>query len=664
MGFRSLVWLSLFLFACGSEAPRPCPPVAPPVVCPEPVAPATVAPESAPVDERVVVLDGVPEGDTTTRDHVRRYINTRSAWIEAISPDGRRMLVTTRFGETAQVHEVTGPLAYRRQLTFLDEPVAVAKYIPGSDDLLYMSDIGGNENQQVYRLARATGVATRLTDGTSKHDGLVLTRDGSKIAYSGNARNGRDMDIYVADGRDAASARRIIEVSGYFTPAEFSPDGSKLLVYEYVSINDSRYHLLDLATGQMRRITPEQPVAAYRDASFGAGNLLYMASDREGEFNELYEVDISGDATFRPLSRDIPWNVELLAVSADGRTVAFVTNEDGISKLRVLDARSRRARLVPGLPNGVIDGLEIADRAPVVAFSLTSSTRSGDAYAFDFRRNVLTRYTESEIGGLVESNLVEPTLVRYRTFDQREIPALYYRPRGDGPFPVLVYIHGGPEAQSRPVFTPLIQYLAVESGIAVLVPNVRGSDGYGKSYLLLDNGDKREDSVRDIGSLLDWVGQQHELDANRVAVYGGSYGGYMVLASLVHFGSRIRAGIDMVGISSFITFLENTSEYRRDLRRAEYGDERVPAMRELLERISPVAQVGRIESALFVAHGSNDPRVPAAEAEQIVRAVRANGHDVWYMLARNEGHGFQKKENRDQFFELSVQFLERELRRQ
>jgi dipeptidyl aminopeptidase/acylaminoacyl peptidase len=227
---------------------------------------------------------------------------------------------------------------------------------------------------------------------------------------------------------------------------------------------------------------------------------------------------------------------------------------------------------------------------------------------------------------------------------------------------VVVYIHGGPESQARPWFSPVFQYLVRESGIAVLVPNVRGSDGYGKSYLLLDNGRNREDSVRDIGALLDWVGEQPELDEERMAVYGGSYGGYMVLASLVHFGDRLDAAVDIVGISSFVTFLENTREYRRDLRRQEYGDERDPEMRRFLESISPVNNVERIRSALFVAHGANDPRVPLGETEQLVRAVRDGGHEVWYMLARNEGHGFRKKENRDLFYEIAIHFFEQHLR--
>jgi dipeptidyl aminopeptidase/acylaminoacyl peptidase len=265
------------------------------------------------------------------------------------------------------------------------------------------------------------------------------------------------------------------------------------------------------------------------------------------------------------------------------------------------------------------------------------------------------------MGGLDTTRLVEPTLIEFKSFDGMKIPAFYYRPAGPGPFPVVINIHGGPEAQARPYFSGFVQFLVSEAGIAVLDPNVRGSDGYGKTYLTLDNGARREDSVKDIGALLDWVAGQKDLDAKRVAVVGGSYGGYMVLASLVHFGDRLRAGVDVVGISSFITFLENTAEYRRDLRRVEYGDERDPEMRKKLEAISPLNHVDKIRSALFVAQGANDPRVPAGEAKQIVEAVRKAGKDVWFMLARDEGHGFQKKGNRDTFALLGIMFLEKHL---
>jgi dipeptidyl aminopeptidase/acylaminoacyl peptidase len=610
--------------------------------------------------DETLVLDGTPEIPEALAERMRQFQNTRSATVLSIGDDGERILVSTRFADVAQLHELRVPMGARRQLTFTDEPLRQASLVPGDDDaVIYSSDIGGSEDHQLYRLDRGRGVSTLLTDGTSKHSAFVISGDGQKLAYNGNGRNGADMDVYVSDGRDPDSARRVFEREGYYYPLDFSRDGEKLLVGEYVSINDSRLWVVDLASGDARKVTPETPVAAHLEGVFGAASdTLYVTTDREGEFRRLYEVDVSSDTpTWRVLTSDIDWNVERIAISHDRRTLALSTNEDGYSVLRLLDTRSRRLSPVRNAPRGYVRSLTFAPNAPILGFTMQSATDTGDAYTYDVRRRRVVRWTESEVGGLDPSRFVEPTLVRYPTFDERQIPAFYYRPEGDGPFPVVIYIHGGPESQARPWFSPLTQYLVSEAKIAVIAPNVRGSDGYGKSYLLLDNGARREDSVRDIGALLDWVDAREELDGERTAVFGGSYGGYMVLASMVHYGDRLRAGVDNVGISNFVTFLENTREYRRDLRRAEYGDERDPEMRAHLTRISPLNNVDRMNCALFVAHGANDPRVPASEAEQIVEAVRRNGHDVWYMLANNEGHGFQKKENRDVYLQLTVMFL-------
>ncbi len=326
--------------------------------------------------------------------------------------------------------------------------------------------------------------------------------------------------------------------------------------------------------------------------------------------------------------------------------------------------RSRKLRRPEGIPAGVIEGLRFHRRRGLLGFTLMRAAAPADTWTLDVERGKVERWTRSEVGGLNASRFVSPTLVRYPTFDRdaegkpRQIPAFYFRPPGKGPHPVLIEIHGGPEGQWRPYFSSLLQYFAVELGVAVLAPNVRGSDGYGKSYLLLDNGRKREDSVRDIGALLDWIAKRPELDAKRVLVHGGSYGGYMVLASLIHYRQRIRAGVDWVGISSFLTFLQNTQAYRRDLRRAEYGDERDPEMRKFLHAISPLTRAREITSPLFVIQGANDPRVPASESTQLVRAVRSSGSPVWFLLAENEGHGFRKKANRDLAMMLTALFVE------
>lgn len=611
-----------------------------------------------------LVLQGTPPIAPELRDRVVRYLEARFAKLEALSDDGKTALVTTRFAQTQQIHKVASPLGARTQISFEDEPVSKASFVPGSTgSLLFMRDRGGDEQYQILRHDIGSGKNVLLTDGKSRHGPYVWSFDGSRIAYTSNARNGKDMDLYVGDGKTAAAGKLLVERKGHWAPLEFSRDGKKLLTLEYVSINDSRLHVVDLGSRAVERITPETPAASYRAAAFDAsGTRVYASTDRNGEFVELVAIDLAKKDE-KPLTRHIPWNVEEIALSPDGTTLAFVTNEDGWGVLRLLDTRTGKERKAPGVPKGLASGLSFARKSGTLGLSLGGPTESGDAFSYDLRTMKLTRWTESEIGGLDKSRFVTPSLVHYESFDGRKIPAFYFAPKGPGPHPVLVLIHGGPEAQARPNFSPLVQYLATESGIAVLVPNVRGSDGYGKSYLLLDNGKKREDSVKDIGALLDFVEKQKELDAKRVAVFGGSYGGYMVLASLVHFPKRLVAGVDVVGISNFVTFLENTKEYRRDLRRAEYGDERDRSMREFLTRISPTTNASKIESHLFVAHGANDPRVPVGETDAIVEAVRKAGRDVWYMVAKNEGHGFQKKENRDTFTLLTVLFLEKHLKK-
>jgi dipeptidyl aminopeptidase/acylaminoacyl peptidase len=411
---------------------------------------------------------------------------------------------------------------------------------------------------------------------------------------------------------------------------------------------------MDVAT---RKITPV-PVpggskASSGNAKFtGDGRGLYLASDAVGEFHTLAHVDLATmDYTW--LTSDIPWDVTSIDVSPDGKRVAFTTNEDGASKLFLLD--DGRIRPVE-LPLSIVGGVEFSPDSRRLAMTLSRPDAPADVYVLG--ENGLERWTYGEVGGLNAARFRTAERISWPTFDGRAIPGYITRPAKTGKAPVLIDIHGGPESQHRPLFNPSAQFLALELGIAVINPNVRGSTGYGRTFTSLDDAAKREDSVKDIGALLDWIATQPDLDASRVAVTGGSYGGYMSLACLVHFSDRIRAGIDIVGIANFRTFLANTSAYRQDLRRAEYGDERDPAMAETFERISPANHAGEIRSALLVAHGTNDPRVPISEARQIAEKVRAAGGRVWTVFASNEGHGFGKKENRDYLNAVTVLFLE------
>jgi dipeptidyl aminopeptidase/acylaminoacyl peptidase len=329
-----------------------------------------------------------------------------------------------------------------------------------------------------------------------------------------------------------------------------------------------------------------------------------------------------------------------------------------------VDLKSGKRLRLPVLPTGVISNLRWRENGRDLGFNLSSARSPLDVYSLDVEKRRLDRWTQSETGGTNPSQFVEPELVTFKSFDGLPISAFVYRPdatKFPGKRPVLINIHGGPEAQSRPGFQARNNFFINELGILLVVPNVRGSSGYGKTFLARDNGFKREDSVKDLGALLDWLERDPGADSSRAAVIGGSYGGYMVLACMTHFDNRLRCGIDIVGISNFLTFLKNTQAYRRDLRRVEYGDERDAKMYEHLARISPTTNVDKIHKPLLVVQGKNDPRVPVTEAEQMVKAIRDNNGTAWYLMAKDEGHGFAKKKNADYLFLSTIHFLQKEL---
>jgi len=641
------MWIALALWACH------------PVVETEPV---VGGPPEPPVvrDDGVVRIEGAPEVPAALAERLQRYHSVRSAGLVDISPDGQTLLIRTRFGETYQLHELDHPMGARQQLTFRSEPVTRGGFTPDGDTW-FRADVGGDEHYQLWRMDAETGEETRLTDASCRNSFGAWSNAGDRLSLSNSCRNGTDTDVWVSDGQSPTSLSLVTEAEGSWWSSSWSPDDSRLLVEHYRSISDSAIFELEVATGERHDISPPEPTAAYWGGVYGPDTgSLYVSSDREGEFVELYRYD-RGEGSWTSMSRDIAGNVEGIARAQDGATVLFTVNEGGWSQLYRLDTASGERKRIESVPPGIVRDLTAARDADVVALTHYGPTSPGDVYTLDLTTDALVRWTHSEVGGLPTDEFIEPELITFESFDGLEIPAFYYRPPGEGPFPVVISIHGGPEGQSRPYLSSRTQYMLRESGVAALIPNVRGSTGYGKTYVGLDNGFKREDSVKDIGALLDWVKTREELDSERVAVRGGSYGGYMVLASLVHYSDRLVAGVDVVGIANFVTFLENTSDYRRDLRRVEYGDERDPEMRAHLEAISPANQADKIQTALFVVHGANDPRVPVGEAEQIVAAVRAQGRDAWLMLARNEGHGMGKKANRDLYSALEILFLEQHL---
>lgn len=651
-----------------------------------------------------LVLEDVPESVPHITQRLEQYQNTRGAnlheWHRASADSADQvegMLISTRFADTTQLHYISRPAGFRKQLTFFKEPVLSASMClnpasPYRNSVLFLRDVGGAEQYQIYHFDLATAKYALLSDGVSKYGSITWAPSGDQFAYYSTQRNGKDWDIYVSDlsgsfGEAPAQQQMVLSEGGSWYPTDWSHDGSKLLVKKYISANESLVHVLHLESKALMQVNPSEDKISYGPALFTKdGEGLFMCSDETGEFQRLYYYDLSENTLPKMLTAGIPWDIDALELSPDGKRLLFITNEDGISVVYVMDTTTFQYQRLANTPVGLAYSARWHPNSRQIGIVFNTAQTPGDIYTLDAPSGEgegeaavapapPVRWTFSEVGGLNTESFVVPSLIHFETFDDEEgeegtkrtIPAFYYKPRelpaADKKLPVIITIHGGPESQWRPQFIPRVQYYCCEMGVAVLAPNVRGSSGYGKSYLLLDDGFKREDSVKDIGMLIQWVKQQPELDADRVMVDGGSYGGYMVLASMIHFGKELCCGVERVGISNFVTFLENTSAYRRDNRREEYGDERIPEMRKFLEEISPTARAHEISKPMLISQGANDPRVPESESEQIVKQIRKPDAPVWYILAKDEGHGFKKKVNIDFYLEREAMFVEQYLLR-
>jgi dipeptidyl aminopeptidase/acylaminoacyl peptidase len=610
-----------------------------------------------------LVAEGIPKIPSSLADTVDRYNNFRGAFLDGWDPVKREMLISTRFADTSQVHLVKMPGGARTQLTFYADRVANAQYPPTKDDsFVFSKDIGGSEFFQLYRYDVATGDVTLLTDGKSRNTDSIWSYAGDKIAYGSTRRTGNDVDLYVVSPTDPKSDHLLAQLQGGgWTPLDWSPDGQKILALEGISANESYLWLVDASSGDKTLLTPKggEVKIAYNSGRFSKdGKGIYVTTDKDSEFQRLTYIDlVTRQHTY--LTSNIPWDVDEFDLSYDGRTIAFVVNEDGFGVLHLLDTRTRKEKPVPNLPKGLISGISWHKNNHDLGFSISSARSSSDVYSLDVLSGKVERWTFSETGGLNTGNFPEPQLIHWKSWDSRSISGFLYRPpaKYTGKRPVIINIHGGPEGQYRPGFAARWNYYLDELGVAMIAPNVRGSTGYGKTFLALDNGFLREGSYQDINTLLDWIQTQPDLDSSRVLITGGSYGGFMTLAVATNYNERICCSVDVVGPSNLVTFLEHTSGYRKDLRRVEYGDERDPKMREFLERIAPANKAKNITKPLFVIAGLNDPRVPVSESQQMVNIVRQNGTPVWWLMAKDEGHGFAKKKNQDYQFYATVMFV-------
>ena len=613
-----------------------------------------------------LVVDGIPKIPATLADAAGGYGSYRAASLVDWHPTRREMLIATRFGDTPQLHVVKMPEGARQQLTFFPDAVTSARFHPKTGDyIVFSKDIGGGEWYQLYRYEVKSGDVQLLTDGKSRNLLGPWSSKGDRIAYMSTRRTGKDTDLWVMDPSDPKSDRLLTQLEGGgWQPLDWSPDDKHILLEEELSINESYLWLVDSITGEKTALTPRdsKEQISYGDAQFSKdGGSIYVTTDRDSEFHRLAYMDLASKKT-KYLTTNIPWDVEMFDLTEDGKRVAFVTDEDGASVLHVLDTASGRESPVPKLPNGVITALRWHRDGNELGFSLTNARDPGDCYSLEVNTGKLERWTSSETAVKTEE-FPQAELVTWKTFDGKMISGFLYKPAAKftGRRPVMVMIHGGPEGQSQPNFLGRYNYLLNEMGIALIYPNVRGSTGYGKTFSLLDNGFKREDTYKDIDALFDWIATRADLDADRIAVMGGSYGGHMTLAVSTFYSGRIRCSVDIVGMSNLVTFLEHTEAYRRDLRRVEYGDERDPKMREFLERIAPMNNIEKIKKPLLVIAGKNDPRVPVSESQQIADVLKKQGTPVWLMIAKDEGHGYRKKPNQDFQFYATVEFLQQYL---
>ena len=671
----TLTALASLLIACSTP---PSTTAAAPGGTPGASSPTTIVPNAN------LVAQGIPPIPTSLAEQVAKYTDFRGHAFVNWHPTRREMLVShlKAGASTPQLFRIGEPMAEPEQLTDTTDPVREASYEPRDGKyIVFARGSGGNEQDKLYRLDLPGKEVTLLTDTPERHsmEGwlhksarmLTLSTPLDRTA-EGGSRASITQSLRLIDPLQPQAGVKLAELpGGGWGVGSVSWSDKRVALTRYLSASESQVWMLDIVSRQLTQLlpAPRGGGAVAQKASWFAGEFkrddsgLFLLSDRGGEFRELMVYSFA-QRRITPITHGTPWDISGPTGNALGTLVAAQANVDGRDELRLFDARTFKPLAVPKVPVGSIGSTHFHAKLADLEFSLDSAQGPSQVWSMNPATGAVEQWTRAAAApGVDTASFTDQQIVRWKSFDGRTISGIVNLPpaRFTGKRPVLIAIHGGPEGQATFGFLGRTNYYVNELGIAVIQPNVRGSSGYGKTFLSLDDGFKREDSVKDIGSLLDWIAKQPELDASRVAVTGGSYGGYMSLAVATTYSERIASAIDIVGISNFLTFLQNTESYRRDLRRVEYGDEREPAMRAHLEKISPLTNAGNIKKPLFVVQGKNDPRVPFTEAEQMVAKVRANGSPVWYLRGENEGHGFARRENADFQFYATVMFLQQTL---
>jgi dipeptidyl aminopeptidase/acylaminoacyl peptidase len=604
---------------------------------------------------------------------IERYLNIRAASSPALSPKGDRVAFLTNITGTPQVWMVSAQGGWPEQMTFYSDRVDFVRWSPDGSALVFAKAKGGDENAQLFLLSPDGSEIKALTNTpTVRHNFGSWSHDGKKISYASNKRNKDYFDIYVMD---VATGREelVYQQDGSNDVEAWSFDDRYLIVShanEQLSLDNDLY-LVDTQTKQATHLTPHQGAAQFGDVFFAPnGHSIFFGTNDKREYYSLAEMNLQSRKV--DIIDDTQWDLAATEMSDDGSLFAYTINRDGFSELyvRQLDTDGKPLITVMGakgtpveLPGkGIVSGLQFSKDNSHLAFTFNGARYNSDVWLYNLKTRKLSQVTHSSTAGIPRSSFVEPQLIHYKSFDGREIPAWYFRSNNiqvdstNHPIPVIVSVHGGPEGQEQPGFSSIYQYF-LSRGYAILAPNVRGSTGYGKTYTHLDDVRKREDSVKDLAAAVEWLKTSGGADSRRIAVMGGSYGGYMTLAAVTLYPDLWAAAVDTVGIANFESFLKNTSGYRRKLREVEYGS--LEHDLDFLRSISPLAKVERVKSPLMIIAGKNDPRVPYTEAEQMVKALRDRNAVIEYKLFEDEGHGVAKLSNRLIVYPLMVDFLDR-----
>lgn len=600
-----------------------------------------------------LVVDGIPKIPAALAKKVNQYKNAYGYPLAGWDPSKRELWIKVLSSSGIWVSRVEIPSSIPKPVMTIQAGGVYDVYFqPQGKYLLYNKDIGGNETFQFFLYDIAARESKPITDAKSRSTEPVWSNAGNKIIYSSSPAGGNGVDLSIINPFEPQSNRLLSQGQGHYLKAyDWSPDDRKAVFCDFASNTASTLWLIDVASGEKTLLSPKKGTDAdyYDVPQFSKdGKGVYVITDHDSQFRRLAYLNLA-TKQFKYHSDHIKWDVEDFKLSPNGKALAFITNEDGISRLHLLDTETDKEKMVPTLPIGIISDLKWHNDSVDLAFNLKSPRTPNDVYSLDTNTCKAEPWCKGALGQINVEKLPKPELIHWNSFDGKPISGFLYRPTGTftGKRPVIIDIHGGPEEQYRPGFGYDDNYYVNELGIVKIFPNVRGSTGYGKAFINLDNGLLRNDALKDVGALLDWIKKQPDLDADRVMVQGVSHGGFMALSVAASYSDRIRAALSDSGPSNLVTFIENTAGWRRDLQRQEYGDERDPKTKAFLERISPANNVEKIKKPLMIVQGQNDPRVPAEEAQRMVTALKKRGIPVWYLLAKDEGHVWTKQSNWD-----------------